>query len=137
MPTTRIDIYYPQIQNYELGILFLLKDEEVVDRIACYERPPRKYSANDLPWVSQQYFERAVTDRILVCATLDARGIFCIRCPMSYHSFQIIHYLKELVADSPTLDISDSVLRTVETIGYGMILAPLGKRQMQPKRISF
>jgi hypothetical protein len=79
MLATRIDIYYLQIQNYELGILFLLKDEQEVDRIACFERPPRKYSANDLPWVSQQDFKSAVTYRILVCATLDARGIFCTR----------------------------------------------------------
>ncbi|KAJ3732045.1 tyrosyl-DNA phosphodiesterase-domain-containing protein [Lentinula guzmanii] len=38
------------IRNYELGIVFPLKDMAEVNKLACYERPPRKYSPADSPW---------------------------------------------------------------------------------------
>lgn len=41
-----------QITNYEIGIVFPLKDEAEVNRVACFSRPPRKYAAGvDEPWV--------------------------------------------------------------------------------------
>ena len=43
---------YGQITNYELGIVFPLKDSKQADEIACWDRPPRKYDlAKDEPWV--------------------------------------------------------------------------------------
>lgn len=42
-----------QISNYELGVVFPLKDEAQVNQTACWERPPKKYvSGRDEPWVS-------------------------------------------------------------------------------------
>src|ERR1700691_4968437 len=41
-----------QVTNYELGVVFPLKDYDHIDRIACWERPPRKYVlGDDVPWV--------------------------------------------------------------------------------------
>ncbi|KAJ3848765.1 tyrosyl-DNA phosphodiesterase-domain-containing protein [Lentinula lateritia] len=40
------------IRNYELGIVLPLKDMAEVDKLACFERPPRKYGPDDSPWVS-------------------------------------------------------------------------------------
>ncbi|KAH9911780.1 phospholipase D/nuclease [Epithele typhae] len=40
------------ITNYELGILMPLQNEAEVDRLTCWERPPKKYVAGqDEPWV--------------------------------------------------------------------------------------
>jgi tyrosyl-DNA phosphodiesterase 1 len=41
-----------QVTNYELGIVFSLRDEADVDRVVCYERPPRRYGSKNRPWVS-------------------------------------------------------------------------------------
>ena len=38
--------------NYELGIVFPLRNQVDVDRVVCYERPPRRYGSGDQPWVS-------------------------------------------------------------------------------------
>ena len=40
-----------QISNYELGVVFLLKDAKEVDNVACFQRPPKKYISSDEPWV--------------------------------------------------------------------------------------
>ena len=41
-----------QIGNYELGVMFPLKDEQAADNVACWERPPKKYvPGKDEPWV--------------------------------------------------------------------------------------
>ena len=40
-----------QITNYELGIVFPLQSEVELERAACFERPPPKYTGKDLPWV--------------------------------------------------------------------------------------
>lgn len=41
-----------QCSNYELGIVFPLRDEDHANRVACFERPPRRYNLKvDLPWV--------------------------------------------------------------------------------------
>ncbi|KAF9461346.1 tyrosyl-DNA phosphodiesterase-domain-containing protein [Collybia nuda] len=43
------------ISNYELGVMFPLKDEAAVDRVACWERPPKKYArGNDEPWMQEE-----------------------------------------------------------------------------------
>jgi len=40
------------ITNYEIGVVFPLKDEAQANKIACWERPPKKYVlGNDLPWM--------------------------------------------------------------------------------------
>jgi len=44
-----------KITNYELGIVFPLKDEDEANRAACFERPPRKYTGNDEPWVRNTF----------------------------------------------------------------------------------
>lgn len=36
--------------NYELGIVFPLKDEAEIDRVVCYERPAKRYGSRDRPW---------------------------------------------------------------------------------------
>jgi len=41
-----------QVTNYELGIVLPLRDEADVDRVVCYDRPPRRYGPRDRPWVS-------------------------------------------------------------------------------------
>ncbi|KAG6836262.1 hypothetical protein H0H93_009663 [Arthromyces matolae] len=41
------------ISNYELGIVFPLKDKEHADMVACFQRPPTKYTRGDVPWVSR------------------------------------------------------------------------------------
>ncbi|KDQ27470.1 hypothetical protein PLEOSDRAFT_51208 [Pleurotus ostreatus PC15] len=49
------------IKNYELGIVFPLKDEAEVERVACWQRPPRKYvPGDDRPWMQQEseYFQQ-------------------------------------------------------------------------------
>ena len=33
-------------------MVFLLKDEKDADRVACFQRPPKKYTSKDEPWVS-------------------------------------------------------------------------------------
>ena len=45
-----------QITNYELGIVFPLRDEVHVDRVVCWKRPARKYTGGDVPWVRCSLF---------------------------------------------------------------------------------
>jgi tyrosyl-DNA phosphodiesterase-1 len=40
------------VTNYELGIVFSLRDEADVERVVSYERPPKRYGSRDRPWVS-------------------------------------------------------------------------------------
>ncbi|KIJ06061.1 hypothetical protein PAXINDRAFT_57820, partial [Paxillus involutus ATCC 200175] len=43
---------FSPLVNYELGILFPLYGEEDAKRVACFKRPPRKYTlGEDRPWV--------------------------------------------------------------------------------------
>jgi len=42
------------VTNYELGIVCSLKDEADIDRVMCYERPPRRYGARDRPWIQEE-----------------------------------------------------------------------------------
>ena len=35
-------------------MIFLLKDEKDADRVACFQRPPKKYTLKDEPWVRNQ-----------------------------------------------------------------------------------
>ncbi|KZT08989.1 phospholipase D/nuclease [Laetiporus sulphureus 93-53] len=43
------------ITNYELGILLPIRKEEEIDRIACWERPPKKYVlGKDEPWMQAE-----------------------------------------------------------------------------------
>jgi hypothetical protein len=53
------------VTNYELGIVFALKDEADVDRVACYQRPPTRYSSRDRPWVSCLLFQVAIRIKML------------------------------------------------------------------------
>jgi len=41
------------VTNYELGIVFPLKDEAEIDRVVCYERPPKQYDSKDRPWTQE------------------------------------------------------------------------------------
>ncbi|KAF8991300.1 phospholipase D nuclease [Cyathus striatus] len=48
------------ITNYEVGVVFPLKDEKDIDRVSCFERPPKKYTAGrDEPWIQEEsiYFQ--------------------------------------------------------------------------------
>jgi tyrosyl-DNA phosphodiesterase-1 len=42
------------VMNYELGIVFSLRDEADVDRVVCYERPPKRYGSRDRPWMQEE-----------------------------------------------------------------------------------
>ncbi|TFK36150.1 tyrosyl-DNA phosphodiesterase-domain-containing protein [Crucibulum laeve] len=43
------------ISNYEVGVVFPLKDEEAANQFACFERPPKKYaSGRDEPWIQEE-----------------------------------------------------------------------------------
>ncbi|KJA22168.1 hypothetical protein HYPSUDRAFT_41333 [Hypholoma sublateritium FD-334 SS-4] len=42
------------ISNYELGVVFLLKTAKEVDHIACFQRPPKKYTSSDEPWIQEE-----------------------------------------------------------------------------------
>ena len=56
--------------NYELGIVFPLKDEAEIDRVVCYERPPKQYDSKDRPWVSLLF---AIGFALLLGAYKDAQ----------------------------------------------------------------
>jgi hypothetical protein len=37
--------------NYEVGIVFSLRDEVEIDQVTCqYEQPPRRYGSRGRPW---------------------------------------------------------------------------------------
>ncbi|KAI5897696.1 phospholipase D/nuclease [Schizophyllum commune H4-8] len=40
------------VTNYELGVVFPIKDEEQLKSVQLWERPPRRYGREDEPWVS-------------------------------------------------------------------------------------
>jgi len=42
------------ISNYELGIVFPLTSNEDADQVACFKRPPQKYTGNDEPWIQEE-----------------------------------------------------------------------------------
>ncbi|KAJ3548645.1 hypothetical protein NMY22_g1191 [Coprinellus aureogranulatus] len=43
------------ISNYEVGIVFPVKDEAEASRVACFQRPPRRYAAgSDEPWIQEE-----------------------------------------------------------------------------------
>ncbi|KAJ8468157.1 hypothetical protein ONZ51_g9818 [Trametes cubensis] len=43
------------INNYELGIVLPLRNQEEIDRLVCWERPPPKYAAGrDEPWIQTE-----------------------------------------------------------------------------------
>uniref|UniRef100_A0A8H7XX75 Phospholipase D/nuclease n=1 Tax=Psilocybe cubensis TaxID=181762 RepID=A0A8H7XX75_PSICU len=42
------------ITNYELGVVFLLKDAQEADTISCFQRPPAKYTSKDEPWMQEE-----------------------------------------------------------------------------------
>ncbi|EDR09713.1 uncharacterized protein LACBIDRAFT_319104 [Laccaria bicolor S238N-H82] len=42
------------IANYELGIVFPVKDAAEADKVACWQRPPRKYTTKDEPWMQEE-----------------------------------------------------------------------------------
>ncbi|KAF9529923.1 tyrosyl-DNA phosphodiesterase-domain-containing protein [Crepidotus variabilis] len=42
------------ISNYEVGVVILLKDENTANKIACFQRPPRKYKRDDDPWIQEE-----------------------------------------------------------------------------------
>jgi len=42
------------ISNYEVGVVFLLKDAKEADHIACFQRPPGKYKSTDEPWMQEE-----------------------------------------------------------------------------------
>ena len=46
-----------QITNYELGVIFPLRDEAHVDRVVCWKCPVMKYTGGEVPWVSSSFFE--------------------------------------------------------------------------------
>lgn len=56
--------------------MFPLKDQKDVDRVACWQRPPKKYLGADEPWVSDGFphVPNRSEDN-----SADARGI----CPSS------------------------------------------------------
>ncbi|TEB20188.1 phospholipase D/nuclease [Coprinellus micaceus] len=43
------------ISNYEVGIVFPVKDEAEAQKIACFQRPPRRYAVGkDEPWIQEE-----------------------------------------------------------------------------------
>ncbi|KAG2005546.1 hypothetical protein CC2G_001942 [Coprinopsis cinerea AmutBmut pab1-1] len=43
------------ITNYEVGVVFPLKDDAEVEKVACFQRPPKKYVAGkDEPWIQEE-----------------------------------------------------------------------------------
>lgn len=64
-----------KIANYELGIVFPMKDAAEADKVACWQRPPRKYTTKDEPWVGRpQVFLTQPTLKQFFFA--DTRGIY-------------------------------------------------------------
>ncbi|KAJ2931935.1 hypothetical protein H1R20_g5159, partial [Candolleomyces eurysporus] len=43
------------INNYEVGVVFPIKDEAEAAKLACFQRPPRKYATGkDEPWIQEE-----------------------------------------------------------------------------------
>ncbi|KAH6912166.1 hypothetical protein BKA70DRAFT_1145523 [Coprinopsis sp. MPI-PUGE-AT-0042] len=42
------------ITNYEVGVVFPLKNETQVNTVSCFQRPPKKYATGDLPWMQEE-----------------------------------------------------------------------------------
>ncbi|KAJ7036605.1 tyrosyl-DNA phosphodiesterase-domain-containing protein [Mycena alexandri] len=42
------------VNNYELGVVIPLRTVENVNSASAWERPPRKYAANDIPWIQEE-----------------------------------------------------------------------------------
>jgi hypothetical protein len=68
-----------QITNFEMGIVFSLKDANEADTIACWERPARKYAiGKDVPWVCGLTCRLSCTDSRrpqLIVLSSDARRV--------------------------------------------------------------
>ena len=45
------DMGIRQIANFELGIVLPLKSEKELEDVVCWQRPARKYTSADEPWV--------------------------------------------------------------------------------------
>ncbi|KAJ6580791.1 tyrosyl-DNA phosphodiesterase-domain-containing protein [Mycena capillaripes] len=43
------------VNNYELGVVIPLLTAEDVNATSAWERPPRKYSADDIPWLQEEH----------------------------------------------------------------------------------
>ncbi|KAJ7230370.1 tyrosyl-DNA phosphodiesterase-domain-containing protein [Mycena pura] len=44
------------VNNYELGVVLPLKTAGELDEASAWQRPPRKYAVDDLPWVRESTF---------------------------------------------------------------------------------
>ena len=77
-----------QISNYEIGVVFPLKDVQHVDRVACWERPPRKYASGDEPWVSAQLL-CSMVDPSVTCLVRSKKSRSIINPPKSYRTFDV------------------------------------------------
>ncbi|KAL1732021.1 hypothetical protein EV714DRAFT_248198 [Schizophyllum commune] len=42
------------VTNYELGVVFPIKDEEQLRSVQLWERPPRRYGKEDEPWIQEE-----------------------------------------------------------------------------------
>ncbi|KAJ7777111.1 tyrosyl-DNA phosphodiesterase-domain-containing protein [Mycena metata] len=42
------------VNNYELGVVIPLQTVQDVDSASAWERPPRKYTADDVPWMQEE-----------------------------------------------------------------------------------
>ncbi|KAL1690371.1 hypothetical protein GGG16DRAFT_92394 [Schizophyllum commune] len=42
------------VTNYELGVVFPIKDEEQLRSVQLWERPPRRYGREDEPWIQEE-----------------------------------------------------------------------------------
>ena len=52
-------------------MIFLLKDEKDADRVACFQRPPKKYTSKDEPWVRNRSHVNAEGSPLRVFSFLD------------------------------------------------------------------
>lgn len=64
-----------KIANYELGIVFPMKDSAEADKVACWQRPPRKYTTKDEPWVGRRQVFLTRTTLMKQFFLTDTRGI--------------------------------------------------------------
>jgi hypothetical protein len=62
---------FSQIRNYEVGVVFPLRDESAVETVTCWERPPKRYvPGKDEPWVRRGCscrFERVRAHSVSCC----------------------------------------------------------------------
>jgi len=46
------------INNFELGVVFVVKSKEEADDVVSWERPPRKYDKDDIPWFQEEHISQ-------------------------------------------------------------------------------